>query len=106
MLDNVAVRNRVYGLIELDVTKDREYMRSYKEKTGETLSFTGWIVKCKGQAVSKDKQVQAYRRGKNSARAEPLLLLLPLFSLNVTYRFIVFSQARAASCECYRLAGG
>jgi hypothetical protein len=95
MLDNVAVRNRVYGLIELDVTKDREYMRSYKEKTGETLSFTGWIVKCKGQAVSKDKQVQAYRRGKNSARAEPLLLLLPLFSLNVTYRFYrILASAR------------
>ncbi len=61
-LDNAAVKNRVYGLIELDVTKAREYMRSYKEKTGETLSFTGWILKCVGQTVSEDKQVQAYRR--------------------------------------------
>ena len=65
MLDNVALRNRVYGLIELDVTKAREHIRSYKEKRGETLSFTGWIVKCKGQALSEDKQVQAYTKGKN-----------------------------------------
>ena len=65
MLDNVTVKNRVYGLIELDVTKAREYMRSYKEKTGETLSFTGWMIKCIRQAVSEDKQVQAYRKGKN-----------------------------------------
>jgi len=65
MLDNVAVKNRVYGLIELDVTKAREHMRSYKEKTSETLSFTGWIIKCVAQAVSEDKQVQAYRKGKN-----------------------------------------
>ncbi len=65
MLDNVAVKNRVYGLIELDVTKAREHIRSYKEKTGETLSFTGWMIKCIAQAVSEDKQVQAYRKGKN-----------------------------------------
>ena len=41
MLDNMAVKNRVYGLIELDVTKAREHIRGHKEKTGETLSFTG-----------------------------------------------------------------
>jgi pyruvate/2-oxoglutarate dehydrogenase complex dihydrolipoamide acyltransferase (E2) component len=66
MLSNMAVKNRVYGLIELDVTRAREYMRSYSEKTGETLSFTGWIIKCIGQAVSEDKQVQAYKKGRNS----------------------------------------
>jgi len=65
MLDNASVKNRVYGLIELDVTKAREHIRSYKEKTGETLSFTGWMIKCIAQAVSEDKQVQAYKKGKN-----------------------------------------
>lgn len=65
MLDNVAVKNRVYGLVELDVTKAREHMRSHKERTGETLSFTGWIIKCIGQAVSEDKQMQAFRKGRN-----------------------------------------
>jgi len=65
MLNSAAVKNRVYGLIGFDVTKAREYIRSYKENTGETLSFTGWIIKCIGQAVSEDKQVQAYRRGRN-----------------------------------------
>ena len=65
MLDNMAVKNRVYGLVELDVTKARRYMRNHKEKTGETLSFTGWMIKCIGQAVSEDKQVQAYGKGRN-----------------------------------------
>jgi len=64
-LSSAAVKNRVYGLIELDVTKAREYMRGYREKTGEALSFTGWIIKCIGEAVGEDKQVQAYKRGKN-----------------------------------------
>lgn len=57
-------RHHVRGLIELDVTKGREYIRNHKKKTGETLSFTGWIMKCIGQAVSEHKQVHALRKGK------------------------------------------
>ena len=65
MLDNVAVKNRVYGLIELDVTNAREYIRGYRERTGETLSFTGWFIKCVGKAVGEDKQLNAFRKGRN-----------------------------------------
>jgi hypothetical protein len=65
MLSNMAVKNRVYILIELDVTKAREHIRGHKEKTGETLSFTGWIIKCIWQAVSEDKELQAYRKRKS-----------------------------------------
>jgi pyruvate/2-oxoglutarate dehydrogenase complex dihydrolipoamide acyltransferase (E2) component len=65
MLDNVAVKNRVYGLIELDVTKARDYIRGYRERTGETLSFTGWFIKCVAKAVGEDKQLNAFRKGRN-----------------------------------------
>lgn len=57
-------RHHTKELIELDVTKAREYIRTHKEKTGEKLSFTGWIVKCIGQAVNENKHVQALRKGK------------------------------------------
>jgi len=57
-------RHHTKGLIELDVTKGREHIRKHKEKTGEALSFTGWIMKCIGQAVNEHKQVQAMRKGK------------------------------------------
>jgi len=57
-------RHHMKGLIELDVTKAREYIRKHKEKTGEELSFTGWIIKCIGQAVNEHKHVQALRKGK------------------------------------------
>jgi hypothetical protein len=42
------LRHHVKGLIELDVTKGRAYIRNYKKKTGETLSFTAWIMMCIG----------------------------------------------------------
>ncbi|NIM04069.1 MAG: dihydrolipoamide acyltransferase, partial [Armatimonadetes bacterium] len=57
-------RHHMKGLIELDVTKGREYIRKHKEKTGEALSFTGWIMRCIGQAVDEHKYVQAMRKGK------------------------------------------
>jgi pyruvate/2-oxoglutarate dehydrogenase complex dihydrolipoamide acyltransferase (E2) component len=52
------------GLVEMDVTKAREFMYAHKEATGESLSFTGWLIKCIAQAISEFKHLQAYRRGK------------------------------------------
>lgn len=64
-LNNVAVRNRVYGLVEIDVTKARGYISEHESKTGEKLSFTGWIVKCIAQAVDEHKEIQGFKRGKS-----------------------------------------
>jgi pyruvate/2-oxoglutarate dehydrogenase complex dihydrolipoamide acyltransferase (E2) component len=54
----------MYVLLEVDVTKARRLIRSYKQKTGEPLSFTAWLITCIAKAVSRHKQVQAYRKGK------------------------------------------
>ncbi len=56
-------RHHVKGLIELDVTNGRDYIRKHKEETGESLSFTAWIIKCIGQAVNENREVQAMRKG-------------------------------------------
>ncbi|MCX6649673.1 MAG: 2-oxo acid dehydrogenase subunit E2 [Candidatus Bathyarchaeota archaeon] len=57
------LKHHVPCFIELDVTNAREYLRKIKAKSGEGLSFTGWIAKCIGQAVSEHKQMHALRRG-------------------------------------------
>ena len=54
----------MHGLIEVDVTKARELLREYKERTGESLSFTAFIIGCVGKAVDEQKAVQAYRKGR------------------------------------------
>lgn len=56
--------NHVIGMFELDVTKGREIIRKHKEKTGEQLSFTAWMIKCIGQAVGEQKQLHALRKGR------------------------------------------
>lgn len=56
-------RHCMYALLEVDVTRIRQYIEEYKARTGETLSFTGYLAFCLGQAVDEDKTVQAYRKG-------------------------------------------
>lgn len=53
----------IQGLLELDVTAARQFIRQYEARTGDQLSFTAFIIACLGKAVSEDKIVQAYRLG-------------------------------------------
>jgi len=54
----------MHGLIEVDVTKAREFLREHKERTGVSQSFTAFIIGCVGKAVDEQKAVQAYRQGR------------------------------------------
>jgi pyruvate/2-oxoglutarate dehydrogenase complex dihydrolipoamide acyltransferase (E2) component len=58
-------KHMIQGLIEADVTRARERLRDLKEKTGESLSFTGFIIYCCAKAVDTDKHMQAYRDWRN-----------------------------------------
>lgn len=57
-------RNHVPMFLELDVTAARRVIRLRRERTGERLSFTAWIVKCLAQAVSEHKRIHALRQGR------------------------------------------
>jgi len=48
-------RHIIHALLEIDVTMAREYLHAHKAATGETLSFTGWIIVCLGRAVEANK---------------------------------------------------
>ncbi len=54
----------MHGLLEVDVTKAREFLREQKNRTGERWSFTAFIIGCVGKAVDEQKAVQAYRQGR------------------------------------------
>jgi hypothetical protein len=65
MFDLPGPRHTIFGLLEVDVTVAREFIAEHKARTGETLSFTGYLTYCLAQAVDEDKSVQAYRKGRN-----------------------------------------
>ena len=64
LLNNLAPKHRIYGLIELDVTEARKFISEHEVRTGEKLSFTSWVIKSIGQAVSEHSEVQAMKKGK------------------------------------------
>lgn len=58
-------RHTVHGLVEIDVTEPRQRIEAYKARTGEAISFTGFIIACLGQALEDAKRLQAYRNWRN-----------------------------------------
>ncbi len=57
-------RHHIPILLEIDVTAARAAIHDRKTKTGQGISFTGWIIKCLAQAISEHKYVHALRQGK------------------------------------------
>src|SRR5512143_579724 len=64
MLRSIQRMPMIHGLLEVDVTRARVFLREHKAKTGETLSFTAFIITCLAKAVDENKSVQAYRKGR------------------------------------------
>lgn len=60
-----SVRHKpmIHGLIEVDVTRARTFLRAHKARTGESLSFTAFLIACLAKAVDEHKAVQAVRKG-------------------------------------------
>lgn len=61
--DAVQRMHKIHGLIEVDVTEARRYLRSHEEQTGERLSFTAFIIACLARAVDENKMTNACRKG-------------------------------------------
>ena len=64
MYPYIQRRPMIHGLLEVDVTNARAFLREHKAKTGEALSFTAFIITCLAQAVDENKALHAYRKGK------------------------------------------
>jgi pyruvate/2-oxoglutarate dehydrogenase complex dihydrolipoamide acyltransferase (E2) component len=56
-------KSMIHGLIDVDVTRARAFLREHTAKTGEPLSFTAFIITCLAKAVDENKSVQSYRQG-------------------------------------------
>lgn len=58
-------KHTIHALIEADVTEPRCMIRTHKERTGATLSFTAFIIACLAKAIDEHKKMHAYRDWRN-----------------------------------------
>jgi len=63
MYPSVKRKPMIHGLLEVDVTRARAHLRDHKAKTGESLSFTAFIITCLARAVDESKSLHACRKG-------------------------------------------
>ncbi len=63
MFRSVQHKPMIHGLLEVDVTRARAHLREHKAITGESLSFTAFLIACLAKAVDEHKAVQACRKG-------------------------------------------
>lgn len=63
-LDLSGPSHWMYGLLEVDVTVPQQMISEHETRSGEKLSFTGFLVYCLARAVEEDKTVQAYLKGR------------------------------------------
>jgi pyruvate/2-oxoglutarate dehydrogenase complex dihydrolipoamide acyltransferase (E2) component len=65
LLNAASRKHMIHGFIEIDVTRIRQWLKKLKEKTGESLSLTGYIIYCCAKAVDENKHMQACRDWRN-----------------------------------------
>ena len=53
-----------HALVEVNVTRARSILRDQKANTGESLSFTAFLIACLAKAIDEHKAVQAFRKGR------------------------------------------
>ena len=93
----------IHGLLEVDVTRPRAHLREHKAKTGESLSFTAFLIACLAKAVEEHKAVQAFRQGgKRLILFEEVDVLTDIERDVAGQKFVVPHIVRAANRKTFR----
>lgn len=53
----------MHAITEVDVTEPRRLIREHRERTGEGLSLTAYVIACLARAVAENPRFNAMRRG-------------------------------------------
>lgn len=85
-------KKTINTILEIDVTNAREMIQKHKEKTGETISFTAWVIKCVAQTLSENKDFNAYRHGKKK------IIVFDDIDIAVPIEKIINDEARPRVC--------
>lgn len=55
--------NTIHAITEVDITRPRELMHTYKQRTGKSLSLTAYVVTCLVKVLAEHPQFNSFRRG-------------------------------------------
>jgi pyruvate/2-oxoglutarate dehydrogenase complex dihydrolipoamide acyltransferase (E2) component len=67
-------KNAIHSFTEVDVTVPRQLIKSNFEKTGEKLSFTGYIVKCLAETLKQYPHFNSFIKGRKLVALEDITI--------------------------------
>lgn len=67
-------RHLMYALVEADVTTPRRLIREHRERTGEGLSLTAYVVWCVARAMAEFPDLNAFRRGRSLVLLDEVII--------------------------------
>jgi pyruvate/2-oxoglutarate dehydrogenase complex dihydrolipoamide acyltransferase (E2) component len=56
-------RNNIHAITEVNITEVRRLIDEDRQKTGQRLSLTAYVVACLSRAVAEHPHINAFRRG-------------------------------------------
>lgn len=65
VLEAASHKHMIHALLEVDVSTARSLIRRYRATSGESLSFTAYLVHCLGRAVAMNRHMHACRDWRN-----------------------------------------
>jgi pyruvate/2-oxoglutarate dehydrogenase complex dihydrolipoamide acyltransferase (E2) component len=93
----------IHGLVEVDVTRARQAIRDHKARTGESLSFTAFVMTCLGRAVDMNKHMHAYRNWRDQLVLFDEVDVNTMFEVEVDGRKIIRPHTiRAVNKKTFR----
>lgn len=84
-------KDTVHLLTEVDITEPRRLMREHRERTGESLSLTAYVVTNLARAVAEDRRFNSFRKGGK-------LVLLDDVTINVLVERQIGGEAVPEPC--------
>lgn len=69
-------QNTIHAITEVDITKPRRIMREHRERTGESLSLTAYVVTCLARAVAENMHLNSFRKGRKLILLEDVTIVL------------------------------
>lgn len=67
-------RNNIHAITEVDISAPRRLMREHRQRTGETLSLTAFVITCLSRAIAEHPGLNSFRKGRKLVLLEDVTI--------------------------------
>lgn len=101
-LDAYSKPHAMHAIVEVDIAGPRHLMREHRERTGESLSLTAYIISCLARAVAEYPLLNAMRKGRRLFLFDDVTIITNVDRNPEGVRVVEILSIRAADKKTFR----